>query len=412
MIPFNEKLRTQQEVAALTQPPRPNMFAPGNTQGATVDQTVQGKQAANSQAAGYGANQQVQPQAQPAAQQTTQTPQSTPQNNQSTQSHTPAYTGGSNNPNAGADYLASLLTTPAREEELRKQSVQRQRIMAVGDALRHIGNLYFATQGAPSQKFNNPAEEERKRYLQEKALRDANNYKYMTYQQAKAAQEAKIAQAERQFQYNAALNTAKMQAQQKQWDAQNKENARYHDLTHGLNVKKQEATEKRWERQDSESERTHRANEALRRQSNGIAAANLSLNKEKFEHQKNNGGGGSTGSGSGRGAGYTYATKNGSVTIPADYLKSNVNKQTILTAMERSGAVDKAWLDQYDLNQWNKDAQEKMLDKAVSNWLMNDDQAEVFMEKHLRGKRSGETSTVGTMPGVGAGSSNTMPGVK
>lgn len=310
MIPFNEKLRTQQEVAALTQPPRPNMFAPGNTQGATVDQTVQGKQAANSQAqqpwqgnierdheGNYYVNGQktaltvfnpnavpyVKDEPQPAAQRNTQ---STPQNNQSTQSHTPAYTGGSNNPNAGADYLASLLTTPAREEELRKQSVQRQRIMAVGDALRHIGNLYFATQGAPSQKFNNPAEEERKRYLQEKALRDANNYKYMTYQQAKAAQDAKMRQAERQFQYNAALNAAKMQAQQNQWNAQNKETARYHDLTHGLNVRRQEASEKK----DKEMARSHRANEALRRQSNSIAERNHTLNREKFEHQKKNGG--------------------------------------------------------------------------------------------------------------------------
>lgn len=237
MIPFNEKLRTQQEVAALTQPPRPNMFAPGNTQGATVDQTVQGKQAANSQAAGYGANPQVQPQTQPAAQQNTQsTPQSTPQNNQSTQSQTPAYTGGSNNPNAGADYLASLLTTPQREEELRKQSVQRQRIMAVGDALRHIGNIYFATQGAPSQKFNNPAEEERKRYLQEKAIRDKNNYQYMTYQQAKAAQEAKMRQMEMQNQLRADLNAAQVQ----NYKERAEEYARHNKAIEDLNKSKAE----------------------------------------------------------------------------------------------------------------------------------------------------------------------------
>ena len=280
MIPFNEKLRTQQEVAALTQPPRPNMFAPGNTQGATVDQTVQGKQAANSQAAGYGANQQVQQQ--PAAQQTTQaTPQSTPQNNQSTQSQTPAYTGGSNNPNAGADYLASLLTTPAREEELRKQSVQRQRIMAVGDALRHIGNLYFATQGAPSQKFNNPAEEERKRYLQEKALRDANNYKYMTYQQAKAAQDAKIAQAEREYKLKSALNAAQI----KSINDKAAEMIRHNKSVEAVNEWKAKETARIAQQNYEHKVETDKAR-------TGIMQQNATSNRMRAEHYVNGGGAG------------------------------------------------------------------------------------------------------------------------
>lgn len=107
-----------------------------------------------------------------------------------------------NDPNSGMEAL--LYTSPEQEEKMRRASVQRQRIMAIGDALRHIGNVVNTVNYAPSQQFNSPAENERKRYLGEKAIRDANNYKYMSYQQAKAAQEQKMKQWETQFAYNLA----------------------------------------------------------------------------------------------------------------------------------------------------------------------------------------------------------------
>lgn len=105
---------------------------------------------------------------------------------------------------SGMDTISQMYTSPEREEELRKASVNKQRILALGDALRHIGNIYNTTRYAPAQLFNNPVNEERGRYLQEKAIRDANNYKYQTYQQAKAAQEAKIRQAERDYAFKVA----------------------------------------------------------------------------------------------------------------------------------------------------------------------------------------------------------------
>ena len=105
---------------------------------------------------------------------------------------------------SGMDTISQMYTSPKQEEELRKASVNKQRILALGDALRHIGNIYNTTRYAPAQIFNNPVKEERGRYLQEKAIRDANNYKYQTYQQAKAAQEAKIRQAERDYAFKVA----------------------------------------------------------------------------------------------------------------------------------------------------------------------------------------------------------------
>lgn len=108
-------------------------------------------------------------------------------------------TGGTGDASAGMDYLASLYTSPEQEEKLRKASIANQRIMAVTDALRHIGNIYGAVHGAVPMKFNNPVAEEELRYQKGKAMRDAANYKYMTYQQAKAQQEAKQKQWEADY---------------------------------------------------------------------------------------------------------------------------------------------------------------------------------------------------------------------
>lgn len=90
---------------------------------------------------------------------------------------------------SGISYLSGMYTSPAEEERLRKASVQRQRIMAVGDALRHLGNIYYTSRYAPAQRFSNPVEEERVRYLRDKGERDKDNVRFMSYQQAKAQQD-------------------------------------------------------------------------------------------------------------------------------------------------------------------------------------------------------------------------------
>jgi len=111
-----------------------------------------------------------------------------------------------NQPITSADDLARAMgyTSPQEEEKMRKASVANQRIMAVADALRQIGNIYNTVHYAPSQQFNSPVEMERQRYQQAKALRDRANQTYISYQQAKAAQDAKQRQWEAQFSYNAA----------------------------------------------------------------------------------------------------------------------------------------------------------------------------------------------------------------
>ena len=159
------------------------------------------------------------------------------------------------------DDLANAMgyTSPEQEEKLRKASVANQRIVAVADALRQIGNIYNTTRYAPSQQFNSPVEMERQRYLQGKALRDKANQTYISYQQAKAAQDAKQRQWEAEqkqkadqwnatFKYNAAKAAADLAEKQRQYDS-----------TLGFNKEKQKATEARWKAQDEETRRHHNA---------------------------------------------------------------------------------------------------------------------------------------------------------
>jgi hypothetical protein len=104
-----------------------------------------------------------------------------------------------NSDTSGMDALSQMYTSPQDEERLRKASVANQRIMAVADALRHIGNIYNTVNYAPAQQLNSPVFEEQARYEKGKVLRDKANLTYLNYQQAKAAQDAKARQWEADF---------------------------------------------------------------------------------------------------------------------------------------------------------------------------------------------------------------------
>lgn len=101
------------------------------------------------------------------------------------------------------DELARAIgyTSPEQEERIRKASVNNQRLLAVTDALRHIGNIYHTVKGSPSQQFNSPVVEDYERYQKGKALRDAANARFMSYKQAKERQDALIKRYEDELQF-------------------------------------------------------------------------------------------------------------------------------------------------------------------------------------------------------------------
>ena len=72
--------------------------------------------------------------------------------------------------------LAPKLRPGIREGETeedydRRMTTNRERILALGDAMRHIGNIVNTGKGAPSQQFNDPISQDEGRYQQRKADR-------------------------------------------------------------------------------------------------------------------------------------------------------------------------------------------------------------------------------------------------
>lgn len=124
---------------------------------------------------------------------------------------------------ASTEDLAAAMgyTSPEQEEKMRKASLMNRRILAVGDALRHIGNIANTINYAPAQKFNSPVQEEELRYQRGKLLRDKANSTYLTYQMQKAKQDAQQRQWEMQFGYNAAKDARDYELKKGEAEARN-----------------------------------------------------------------------------------------------------------------------------------------------------------------------------------------------
>ena len=102
--------------------------------------------------------------------------------------------------------LAPKLRPGIREGETeedydRRMTTNRERLLALGDAMRHIGNIVNTGKGAPSQQFNDPISKEEEKYQKRKAERqlkaalDAENAR----KAAVLGLKEKAAEADRQY---------------------------------------------------------------------------------------------------------------------------------------------------------------------------------------------------------------------
>lgn len=259
-------------------------------------------------------------------------------------------------------------TSPEEEEKMRKASVANQRIMAVADALRQIGNIYNTTRYAPSQQFNSPVELERQRYLQGKALRDKANQTYISYQQAKAAQDAKQRQWEAEF----GLKTASAASQ----DAYRKEQARLAAEKAANQKAYQESLVKlRDKLGTAQNEERARHNKVVEGQGNrriGIQAQNAK-NMQAYRQWKMNNGGGS----GGRGGTLTFRGANGFLSKKMSAQEANAfYNQAFDELSKMRGANGKPIIDQNAVagnmlpgilggNKINMQARKEAVDKAI-----------------------------------------------
>jgi hypothetical protein len=287
-----------------------------------------------------------------------------------------------NSDTAGMDALSSMVTTPQEEERMRQASVANRRIMAVADALRHIGNIYNTVNYAPAQQFNNPVQEEQQRYEKGKALRDAANVKYYTYQQAKAAQDAKQRQWEATFNYNAAKDAANAKALADYRGATLAERKRQADQTLAFNKEK-------WKEQSDLNERKFKKQSEYQNRIAGIAerrARNDDRRTTAYINSKSGGGRGSNP--------YTFPTKNGYISLGRDLNSNQIGKKALFGEMKKAGIIDDVWKEKYD-RMYEPQEQSALLNTAISQWLMNDDKPADYMKKHFGASSVGEAPSIG-----------------
>lgn len=143
----------------------------------------------------------------------------------------------------GMNYLSSLFTSPAEEEKKRKATVANMKITAIGDALRHIGNIYHSVNYAPAQQLNSPTTEEYQRYQQGKAVRDAANLHYYTYQRQRAEQERRALQWQQELEYKRGMLNHYQNQDRRLWE-KDAETATYHGGVLGLREQKMKSDDK------------------------------------------------------------------------------------------------------------------------------------------------------------------------
>jgi len=208
------------------------------------------------------------------------------------------------NPNDPAggffDYAGRTFTTPEQEQKYAKQSKTRMGIVALADALRHLGNIYHTTKYSPSQQFNSPVQQEYALYKQGKAERDKDNY---------AIQQQRLAQAK--WEADQAYKAATLGWKAKDYDLKEKQfgynkekdernfnyNKEKDERNFNYNKEKNDRDFAEKQRMNDNTIRHQGVMEAQGQQRLAISYANLAETKAQHRWTRANGGGGDGGAG-------------------------------------------------------------------------------------------------------------------
>ena len=220
------------------------------------------------------------------------------------------------------------LTGGKEEEPYKKENESKKKLLALSDAIRHIGNLMTVTDGATPQKFNSPVVEQEARYQQERAYRNKERAA-----QAKAAQEK--AKRDAQAAYNDALLQMKNNAFNKSvYDSYRKskaDNDKF-EFTKDKFDKEYTLNQDKFKEQQAYNKRSL----AQKDESNAIARGRLALAYAKESRLAQSAGPGSLGKGSVR-----YVTPAGvTYDLSANFVKP-ANVKTIYDVMVAKGLIDK-----------------------------------------------------------------------
>ena len=233
--------------------------------------------------------------------------------------------------------IYDYLTGGKAEEPYKKENESKKKLLALSDAIRHIGNLMTVTDGATPQKFNSPVVEQEARYQQERAYRDKERAASVKAAQEKAKQDARAA-------YNDALLQMKNNAfNYSVYDSFKKRKADKDKFDFNKDKFDKEYTLK----QDKfkEQQNYNKKMLELKGESNSIARRRLALAYAKESRLAQSAGQGSLGKGSVR-----YVTPAGvTYDLSANFVKP-ANVKTIYGRMVARGAIPKevkAGIDKY-----------------------------------------------------------------
>ena len=209
-------------------------------------------------------------------------------------------------------YIQRLYGDPEDDAKRERANKQKLAILAVGDAIRNLGNIYHTTKYAPSQKFNEPVKEEYARQLNEDKLQLARKQKAIEMYQNHAKQQADLYYKSKDDQRkDAAAALAKEEHGWKKTKADDEHNASVarkgyvEQQTQSLKTrdelagKKQELDEKRYKLQEENTRSLIKS----RQENTQIQRQRLALQKLQGDRQyrlalaRANKGGGSAGKG-------------------------------------------------------------------------------------------------------------------
>ena len=224
------------------------------------------------------------------------------------------------------DYLNG--GSDAEEEPYKKKNESKKKLLALADALRHIGNLFYVNKGATPQQFNSPVLMQEQRYQQEKAEREKKRASLTKTALDKAKMDAEAAykdavlgMKQNDFMRNV-YNDNRRYGLDKDKFAWQKDKD-----TQSLGLKKQGL---------EETVRHNKANEAQGRERNAIARQRLAVAKAKEAREARDAGPSSLGKGS-----RTFVTPQGVVYTLSKNFMQGANIETIYNKMKEHGCLKK-----------------------------------------------------------------------
>lgn len=246
------------------------------------------------------------------------------------------------------------------DEYDRRMTTNKERLLALGDAMRHIGNIVNTSRYAPSQQFNDPYSVVEQGYQRRSAQRrqQAAADSDAAYKQANLSLKEKAAEADRQYKaMNLGLKQAAEERAKKKADDDNKKWAANYERLLGND----EFNHKMADAKFKESQRHNKVSEGQRAQSIAISQERNNIARARLMHSISTSGG----SGGGKGGMTNLSTPTGHTNRKKDL--NAIEKKQLTQYLIKNGYINKKNMDAY--NMYSSMDNKQPLNDLVNAWI-------------------------------------------